>query len=252
MPGSPHRRVPEDPEGVRTLVAGHLAWYHQIELAPGIVTPGTHRSSEALAILDRLGLPREASGRRVLDVGSRDGFFAFEMERRGAEVVAIDYAAPDVTGFSIAASALGSSVRYVVDNVYNLDPARHGRFDLILFLGVLYHLRNPLLALDRVRAMASPEALVFVETQLATDSGVRDLPLPAWQFLPRDSLCGDGTNKWAPNLAGLRAVLEECQLGVRECIAGPERACLRAQPVEDRQLEFFRGLDGSVGAWGRR
>src|SRR5512145_1989374 len=104
----------DDPQGVRALVAGHRAWYHQIELAPGLVTPGTHASAAALAVLDRLGLPADASGRRVLDLGCRDGFFTFEMERRGAEVVAVDYADPDVTGFSIAARILGSRVACVV------------------------------------------------------------------------------------------------------------------------------------------
>jgi tRNA (mo5U34)-methyltransferase len=236
---------------VRALVAGHEGWYHQIELAPGIVTPGTHRSSEALALLDRMGLPRQASGQRVLDIGCRDGFFAFEMERRGAEVVAVDYAGPDITGFSLAAGVLGSRVPYVVDNVYNLEPGRLGVFDVVLFLGVLYHLRNPMLALDRVRALARPGALLFVETQLPTDGRLRDLPLPAWQFLPRDSLYGDATNKWAPNVAGLQAVVEECQLRVLECIAGNERACLRAVAVEDPQLEYGRALDGSVDVWGR-
>ena len=112
-----------DPNVIRALVDGHRGWYHQIELAPGIVTPGPHHSAGALAAMDRVGLPREASHLRVLDLGCRDGFFAFEMERRGAEVVGVDYAAPDITGFSIAARILGSGVTYVVENVIHYAVA---------------------------------------------------------------------------------------------------------------------------------
>ena len=247
MPGA---RV-TDPSLIRAAVDGHRGWYHQIELAPGIVTPGPHHSAGALAALDRVGLPREASRLRVLDLGCRDGFFAFEMERRGAEVVGIDYAAPDVTGFAVAARLLGSSVTYVVENVYDIDPRRHGLFDLVLLLGVLYHLRNPILALDRVRAMVRPGALVFVESQVSTAPRVQTMPL--WQFLPRDSHHGDHTNKWMPNLAGLTTVIEECQLKVlKSRVDEKGRACLSTRAVEDVQLERYRALDGSMDSWGRR
>ena len=143
--------VPEiaDPADLRALVDGHPDWYHQIELAPGLVTPGAHTSGDALKVLNGLGLPADAHGLRVLDIGCRDGFFAFELERRGADVHGLDYADPEVTGFGIASRVLGSRVSYSVANVYDLDPDRFGTFDLVLFLGVLYHLRNPMLALDR-------------------------------------------------------------------------------------------------------
>ena len=88
---------------------------------------------------------------RVLDIGARDGFFSFELERRGADVVAIDYIDPGrdrLPGRARAARARRSTT--VVDNVYRLSRERHGEFDIVLFLGVLYHLRDPLLALDRL------------------------------------------------------------------------------------------------------
>ncbi|GAH43317.1 unnamed protein product, partial [marine sediment metagenome] len=116
------RKPITDPETVRSLIEGHRHWYHQMELAPGIVTPGAHPSGKVLKQLDALGLPCEASGMRVLDVGCSDGFFSFEMERRGAEVVGIDYADPDATGFSTAARILDSRVTHRVRNVYNLTP----------------------------------------------------------------------------------------------------------------------------------
>ena len=84
----------------------------------------------------------------MLDAGMD---FSFEMERPGGEVVAIDYAAPDIKGFAISAKALGSQVEYVVENVYDLSKDEHGSFDILLILGVLNRLRNPLLAFDVIR-----------------------------------------------------------------------------------------------------
>jgi tRNA (mo5U34)-methyltransferase len=241
-------------EGVSARVAGHPLWYHRIELAPGVVTPGSHDSPAALRVLDGLGLPPDCTGLRVLDIGCRDGFFAFEMERRGARVVALDYMDSTTTGFGIAAEVLGSRVEYRVENVYDLEPRRHGLFEVVLFLGVLYHLRNPMLALDRVRAVTRPGGLAFIETHLSADPAVAGAGQPVWQYFPRDSCLGDATNKWAPNLPGLRAVLEECQLQVEDVAVTGERAAVVARSVADRRLEYFRRLDAGTrirGAGGR-
>jgi len=243
--------MPVDLQDIRDRVARHPNWYHRIELAPGLVTPGVHDSPSGLRMLDALGLPRDCSGLRVLDVGCRDGFFAFELERRKATVVGLDYADPTVTGFSIAAEALGSRVEYRVGNIYDVSPERHGLFDLVLFLGVLYHLRNPILALDRLRTVTMPGALVFVETQICTEAAVQGLGLPLWQFFPRDSLHGDATNKWAPNLPGLERVLEECQFEILQVVSVSDRAAVRARSVADNRLEYYRKMDAEAGSWGR-
>jgi len=240
---------PASPEAVRSLIARHATWYHRIELAPGIVTPGIHDSPDLLRRLDALGLPRDGSGCRVLDVGCRDGFFAFEMERRGARVVGIDYADPKATGFSIAAGLLGSDVEYRVDNVYDLRPRTHGLFDLVLFLGVLYHLRHPMLALDRIRSVARPGALLFVET--VTGEALRTSETPVWEFLPHDTLAGDWTNKWAPNLAGLLRVIEECEFRILASATTADRAVVMAEAVVDVRLAYYRRLDASTGLLGR-
>jgi tRNA (mo5U34)-methyltransferase len=240
-----------DLDTLRARVAGHANWYHRIKLAPGLVTPGVHDSQSALRMLDGLGLPPDCGGLRVLDVGCRDGFFAFELERRGATVVGLDYADPKVTGFSIAAEILGSQVEYLVDNVYDLSPERHGLFDLVLFLGVLYHVRNPILALDCLRSVTKPGALVFVETQICSEAAVGSLELPLWQFFPRDSLYGDATNKWAPNLAGLTSALEECQFEILEVVRGGDRAAVRARGITDNRLEYFRRVDAGTRMWGQ-
>ena len=117
---------PLDSDALRRRIAEHSRWYHRITLAPGVVTPGVQDSAGVLAHLDQLGLPADCSGLSVLDIGVRDGFFAFELERRGAEVTGIDIMPPTETGFAIAAEILGSGVKYLVGNVYDLAPERLG------------------------------------------------------------------------------------------------------------------------------
>jgi len=119
---------------IRARIATVPVWYHQIDLGGGIITPGFNRSAEVLEWMD---IPADCRGLRVLDVGARDGFFAFEFERRGAEVVAVDYLPRNETGFDVAAELLGSRVSYIEDNVYYLTPERYGTFDIVLFLGLL-------------------------------------------------------------------------------------------------------------------
>jgi tRNA (mo5U34)-methyltransferase len=105
---------------------------------------------------------------RVLDVGAWNGCFSFECERRGArEVLALSLEDPAVTGFDRLKQLLGSKVRYVNGSAYTLSPGELGTFDVILFFGVLYHLRYPLLAIDRLRSVSAGE--VFVETYVLDD-----------------------------------------------------------------------------------
>jgi tRNA (mo5U34)-methyltransferase len=238
-----------DPEIARR-VARHPSWYHRIEVAPGVVTPGSHDSPAALAWLDELGLPRSCAGQRVLDVGCRDGFFAFEMERRGASVLAIDYTPADDTGFAVAAELLKSRVEHLLLNVYHLDPAMHGWFDVVLFLGVVYHLRDPVRALDAIRSVCRPGALLFVESVCQPAPGA-DASLPLWRFSPRDSFGGDGTTKWVPTPAGLEAMVADCEFEVRAAAARGDRCLVAAAAVEDEQQAFFRALDSATGVPGR-
>jgi tRNA (mo5U34)-methyltransferase len=213
------RAVTPDAEQIHARIASVGHWHHRIPIAPGIVTPGVQDTGAMLAQLD---LPEDCSGLRVLDIGARDGFFSFEVERRGAsEIVALDNVAPDLTGFAVARELLGSKVEYVVDNVYNLDVEHYGTFDLVLFLGVLYHLRHPLLALDHIWDVCNPGARLYVESHmidggLVDDAGNfhqldhfhPDLKLfPLVQFYPDAMLGNDFTSKWAPNQYALRGMI---------------------------------------------
>src|SRR5215212_5576951 len=133
--------------------AEQLRWYHTIDLGHGVVTRGVDNTPERLA---RLRLPESFAGRSVLDIGAWDGFFSFEAERRGAtRVVASDYfawhgqalpAGVGKSGFLLAHNALDSRVEDLEIDVMDLSPERAGMFDVVFFLGVLYHLHHPLLA----------------------------------------------------------------------------------------------------------
>jgi tRNA (mo5U34)-methyltransferase len=103
-------------------------------------------------------LPEDLSGKRVLDVGAWDGWFSFECERRGAQVVAVDCVALDT--FLEAKELIGSRVEYLTLDVNELSARRLGRFDIVLFFGVLYHLRHPLLGLERVVELCTDMALI--------------------------------------------------------------------------------------------
>jgi tRNA (mo5U34)-methyltransferase len=141
-------------------------WYHTLELGNGLVTDGWF---DMRPYIQHYGLPERMDGMRVLDCGTWDGFWAFEMERRGAEVVALDVdneweydfpprrrptEFPDTYrggGFELAKEALGSKVQRVHCNLYEASPEKlGGTFDLVFIGTVLIHLRDQLLALERL------------------------------------------------------------------------------------------------------
>jgi tRNA (mo5U34)-methyltransferase len=191
-------------------------WHQRWEVFRGVFTPGRNPVE---ALLEGVGLPVDLRGKRVLDVGAFNGCFSFECERRGAdEVVALDLQDPSGLGFFALRDLLGSRrVRFEQGSVYNLDSASLGQFDIVLFLGVLYHLRYPLLAFDQLRKITA--GTLYVETLVIDDRflhGGKDFqPLrdyhaaltevALWQFYKGAELAGDSSNWFGPNI---RAVLD--------------------------------------------
>jgi tRNA (mo5U34)-methyltransferase len=246
---------------IRARIDAVPHWYHQIEIRPGIVTPGINKSA---ATLSRLGLPDRCDGLRALDIGVRDGYFSFELERRGAEVVAIDYMDPGDTGFPVARELLGSSVDYVIDNVYNLSPERYGTFDLVLFLGVMYHLRDPLLALDRIWDVCNDGALLALETQILDSSllladgsftalddvDARLKNLCVMQFHPGDSLHGDHTNYWSPNMACTRGLMQAAGFDVTRTVDLGTRGIFVGQRFVESTQVYHRRIEKATIADG--
>ena len=178
---------------------GGLGWYHSIELPDGSVIPGLLPVEKLRWRLSQFEIPEDLRGKRVLDIGAWDGWFTFEMERRGASVVAID--ANPGTRFLKAKALTGSKAEYRILDVIDLSPDTLGTFDIVLFFGVLYHLKHPLLALEKVCAMSTD--LVLVESYVS-DNDASD-PIPRMEFYEHLELCGQFDNWVGPNVACLLA-----------------------------------------------
>src|SRR5208282_4601170 len=183
-----------------------IAWWHTIDLGNGIMTPGRDNSPERLK---RIGMPQDLTGLTVLDIGAANGFYSFEAERRGAKrVVAVDQpfawneGGHPKRGFELARKVLNSNVEDVVTNVYDMSPKNIGTFDLVLFLGVLYHLQHPLLALEHVFSVTSKQLI------LETHVDMTHLKRPAMAFYPNAELDGDASNWWGPNPAAVEEMLK--------------------------------------------
>jgi tRNA (mo5U34)-methyltransferase len=203
------------PDEIKDIIS-RQSWFHQIELAPGVVTPGPDDTPRKAQLI---GFPDDLTGKTVLDIGAYDGYFSFEAERRNAaRVLAYDHLEPDLSGFSTAKRILGSKVEHRVGSVYDLSPELVGYFDIVLFLGVIYHLRSPLLALQRVHTVC--KEVMYLESQVTTDGflvdgkvvtspEIRDLlaHVPIAQFFPGSELNNDPTNWWAPSVPCLEQLI---------------------------------------------
>jgi len=167
-------------------------WYHSIELPDGNVVQGMIGVDALKQRLAAFPIPADLTGKRVLDVGAWTGWCSFEMERRGAQVVAVDCV--EFEEFREAHRMLGSHVDYRILDVEELTPESVGLFDYVLFFGVLYHLRNPLLGLEKICAITRDTA--FVES-FVTDDGSAPC---AMEFYETDELGGQIDNWFGPSV----------------------------------------------------
>lgn len=236
------------PEAASAFIErAEFVWHQRFELAPDVWTPGVSPIPWLCSMAD---LPADLSGRTVLDVGTTNAGTAFELERRGAaRVVAVDIFDPDWFGVRALTEFLQSNVEYVRCTVYELAERFPEPFDLVIFWGVLYHLRHPLLALDNVRAVTGGEA--------SLETAVCDGQLPRRQralelarFYRRDELSADSSNWFAPTVAALEAWCGSSGFEVERVGAWPQRrpgrAMLRLRPTdgpaEYQQLSYERPL----------
>lgn len=212
-------------------------WFHNLRLG-GLQTAPSHFLGDYPDFKWRCfadALPQDLSGCTVLDIGCNGGFYSLEMKRRGAKcVVGIDSDERYLRQAAFAAEVSGLSVELHHMSVYEI--ARLGRrFDLVLFMGVLYHLRHPLLALDLIRAHVASDLLVcqslqrgspraaaaiaedypFGETEVFFQAGA-----PRMQFIEH-RFAGDPTNWWIPNAACTQAMLRSAGFHI-ECLKGTD------------------------------
>jgi tRNA (mo5U34)-methyltransferase len=246
----PPRREPElSTKQVRRRIAELGSWFHNLNLGGVQTAPdhflGDYPSVKWRAFADTL--PPNLQGQRVLDIGCNAGFYAIEMKRRGAgEVLGIDDDPRYLAQARFAAGYLGLEIEFRQMSVY--DVAQLGqRFDLVLFMGVLYHLRHPLLALDLLHDHVVGDLLV-VQSMLRGSSGtislaadyrfeeveVFDAPeYPRLHFVEQ-CYAHDPTNWWVPNRSCLEAMLRSAGFRI---IGHPEAEiflCRRAD-VRDRE-----------------
>jgi tRNA (mo5U34)-methyltransferase len=150
-----------DKEQAQALVRTR-GWYHNYEVYPGVFTGGQCRV-DALATFGVYGIPDDLKGKTVLDIGAWDGPYAFEAERRGAAVWALDIQDPDRTGFNVARQIKGSGASYRRGSVYEIPREWDGKFDAVLYLGVFYHLYHPLLAFQNIHRALKPGGMMYYE-----------------------------------------------------------------------------------------
>ena len=197
-------------------------WFHNLSLL-GVQTAPDHFLGDYPNLkwknFER-ALPRDLTGMTVLDIGCNGGFYSIEMKRRGAyRVVGIDHDEDYLAQARFAAGVLGLDITFKRMSVY--DVAQLGEhFDLVLFLGVFYHLRHPLLALDLIRQHVTRDWLVFQsmlrgsrsrpslqEDYPFSEQAIFDLPgYPKMHFV-ENCYSHDPTNWWIPNRACAEAVL---------------------------------------------
>ncbi|MDD5109293.1 MAG: class I SAM-dependent methyltransferase [Candidatus Omnitrophica bacterium] len=203
-------------------------WWHHIELGYGIVTPGHQggigNSSASQRILRRLDLPADFSGKSVLDIGAFDGYFSFEAEKRGAaRVLAVDnfyrlekegkHLDSREMGFKTAKEILASNVEYKVMDVLDLSPAAVGEFDIVLFLGVFYHLKHPLLALERIASIT--KGMMICESHF--ENKYKGSPVAT--FYEKDNENNDPTNWWGANQECMEAMIRSVGFRTVKCVS---------------------------------
>ncbi len=261
-------RFDADEQSLRAAVGGNALWYHTIELRPGVVTPGWF---DLRSIVERMPWP-DVAGKRCLDVGTYDGFLAFELERRGArEVIAADLsdhtrwdwlpesrasgpdylaaiAGPDkAAGFKVAKNALGSSVQRVETSIYDLDCNRLGTFDVVVCGSILLHLRDPLRALEAIRRVCHGLLLSAETIDLALS--VRHPRAGVARIVGSERLL----HWWIPSLAGHRRMVHVAGFAIERSTRpyaipfGRGHPPLDRSPLERTRRAFTRLVAGNHG-----
>jgi tRNA (mo5U34)-methyltransferase len=236
-------------------------WFHNLHLPGGVQTAPQHFIGGDFPRFKWLQvaplLPADLSGWRVLDVGCNAGFYSFELARRGAQVLAIDHDARYLEQARWAARQLGlqEQVRFQQQSVYEL-AGQAEPFDLVWFMGVFYHLRYPLLALDLL-ARLTRRLMVFQTLSLPGDAAPADtgidhpidqrapLLAPGWPAMAfiEHRFAGDPTNWWVPNAAACEAMLRSAGLRVAARPADEIYVCepQAADPWGRSQLDAVLG-----------
>lgn len=226
--------------------ADEIQWFHSFELADGRILNGI-KPYDIQKVEADLIFNQPLDGKSVLDIGAWDGYFSFEAERRGAaRVLATDHfcwSGPGWgtrDGFDFMHAHCGSRVESMDIDVPDLSPIRLGTFDVVLFLGVLYHVKDPYQSLESAAEMCSDHLVIETVTSLAHE------PLPAMRLYRPSELGDDPTNFWAPNIPALEVMLQS--FGFTRIKAIPSPASPLHPLVKKRKL-YLRGASAQIGSY---
>jgi tRNA (mo5U34)-methyltransferase len=209
-------------------------WYHTIELGDGVLSNGVY---DLRSVVDQYGLPESLEGKTALDIGTADGFWAFEMERRGADrVVATDIARVrdldllpsirDALGeradqgvsarFKAAHALRGSRVEHMICSVYDLSPESVGVFDVVFCGSLLLHLQNPLGALVKIHSVTNEMAIVETLLKKDIDEQFPEKPWLAFGYREHEATLGEECIYWRFSTQALREMMEYAGFGRSE------------------------------------
>jgi tRNA (mo5U34)-methyltransferase len=221
----------KSPEDIERRIRELGDWFHNMNLG-GVLTapdhflgdyPNTKWREFAHAIPDRL------TGKKVLDIGCNAGFYSIEMKKRGADrVLGIDFDPVYLAQAHFAADVAGLDIEFRQMSVYDVAQLKE-RFDIVLFMGVLYHLRHPLLALDLIHEHVVGDKLIFQSMQRGSgDTGRLEPDYPFWErdifnrpgypamYFIEGRYANDPTNWWIPNRACVEAMLRSAGFEIIE------------------------------------
>ena len=226
-----------------------IKWHHQFEIINGLFTPGSYSPD---GLLKRLNLPTDLSGKRMLDIGARDGFFTLQAVKRGASVIAVDYMPADQMGFNLTMQANGvREVEFIQTNVYELPQLDLGTFDIILFLGVIYHVPDPYLSLEIVQSLTKEGGTCYVEsTNLDASFTLNEVPAPLPDQYRSSPLAvfvrRNMTSYWDMNEECLRQLINDVGFTVKRAETWGKRVLFEAEAVYQSDKERAKTLSRGI------
>ena len=223
-----------------SLVANHSYWHQSYEIFPGVMTNGCYSPKH---IWEKMEIPEDLNGVRVLDIGANDGYFSMMLTLRGADVVAYDYQSKLTNGFSIMEKVNKIEIKYIRDNINNIQDHSLGKFDIVLFLGVLYHLPDPLQALHSIYNLCDNE--MYLESIVCIDEALKDHAV--MKFYPGATLNNDITNFWSPTEKCLLEMIQDFGFEVLSHRSYGDRSLVRSKKSMDSQSEYRKHI--AYGLW---
>jgi tRNA (mo5U34)-methyltransferase len=208
-------------------------WHHDFEIVPGVRTHGTYNPG---GLWDDLQLPADLHGMSLADVGASNGYFSFEARKRGARVVAFDFRHKDNSGFGLAQYINGmSDIEHHQINVLDLTAAAYGQHDVVLALGLLYHISDPYLALANCAALSRDRLLIesycidgIVPEDRRAEPVMRFIPDPV-RFPAHGHVNDDRSNFWGFTSVCLQRMVEDVGFSVARARVDDDRVLIDAR-----------------------